>query len=151
MMETEKRYACTDLSRKRRWQQLGRVKSFHHIYILGMEFAIETDHKPLFPLLGTMYLDCLPPRIFRFRVRLSRFNYFISHIPGRVVSAATTLQSLSQRLPTGRVRRNRQHLNPIPENSVNDNSRRDHFVREPIMTRSRTGTTIQPPKYSAKY
>ena len=57
-------------------------------------------------------------------------------IPGKVVSTATTPRSYMIETPTGRVRRNRQQLNPIPENSVNDNSRRNHFVREPIMTRS---------------
>ena len=30
-------------------------------YVLGMKFLIETDHKPLVPLLGTKHLDSLPP------------------------------------------------------------------------------------------
>ena len=32
-------------------------------YILGKKFMIKTDHKPLVPLLGTKYLDDLPPRV----------------------------------------------------------------------------------------
>ena len=32
-------------------------------YILGTKFLIETDHKPLVPLLGSKHLDSLPPRI----------------------------------------------------------------------------------------
>ena len=40
-------------------------------YILGKMFTIETDHKPLVPLLGTKKLDSLSPRVLRFRLRLS--------------------------------------------------------------------------------
>jgi len=32
-------------------------------YILGKKFAIQTDHKPLIPLLGNKRLQSLPPRI----------------------------------------------------------------------------------------
>lgn len=35
-------------------------------YILGKPITIETDHKPLIPLLGTKQLDSLPPRVLRF-------------------------------------------------------------------------------------
>ena len=37
-------------------------------YILGRSIVIETDHKPLVPLLGTKSLDSLPPRVLRFRL-----------------------------------------------------------------------------------
>ena len=37
-------------------------------YILGKDILIETDHKPLVPLLGTKLLDQLPPRIQRFNI-----------------------------------------------------------------------------------
>lgn len=48
-------------------------------YILGKKFTIETDHKPLVPLLGTKHLDGLPPRVLRFQLRLARFDA-ISHL-----------------------------------------------------------------------
>ena len=32
-------------------------------YILGGKSVIESDHKPLIPLLNTKHLDSLPPRI----------------------------------------------------------------------------------------
>jgi len=51
-------------------------------YILGMKFMIETDHKPLVPLLGTKQLDNFPPRVLWFRLRLARFDYNINHVPG---------------------------------------------------------------------
>ena len=77
MTETEKRYAQME---KEALATTWACEKFSS-YILGMEFSIETDHKPLVPLLGTKHLDCLPPRILRFRLRLSRFHYSISHIP----------------------------------------------------------------------
>lgn len=39
-------------------------------FLLGKSFSIETDHKPLVPLLGSKTLDELPPRIQRLRMRL---------------------------------------------------------------------------------
>ena len=37
-------------------------------YILGKQISLETDHKPLVPLLGMASLANLPPRILRFRL-----------------------------------------------------------------------------------
>jgi hypothetical protein len=76
MNETESRYAqiekealaCTWASEK------------FSTYLLGKKFVIETDHKPLVPLLGTKELDKLPPRVLRFRLRHDRFDYTITHI-----------------------------------------------------------------------
>ncbi len=60
-------------------------------FILGKHIDLETDHKPLVPLLGSKNLDSLPPRILRFRLRLDRFDYTISHIPGKQLHIADTL------------------------------------------------------------
>eukprot|EP00117_Sycon_ciliatum_P042825 scpid60209/ scgid0554/ Retrovirus-related Pol polyprotein from transposon 17.6; Protease; Reverse transcriptase; Endonuclease len=60
-------------------------------YLLGMPFTIETDHKPLIPLLGTRALDDLPPRVLRFRLRLLRFDYSIIHTPGKQLAIADAL------------------------------------------------------------
>jgi len=60
-------------------------------YILGKKFAVETDHKPLIPLLGNKSLHSLPPRILRFHLRLACFNYVISHVPGKLLVTADTL------------------------------------------------------------
>ena len=60
-------------------------------YLLGMRFEIETDHKPLIPLLGTKELDQLPPRVLRFRLRLSKFDYSITHVPGKLLYTADAL------------------------------------------------------------
>ena len=60
-------------------------------YILGKEFKIEADHKPLIPLLGSKCLQDLPPRIQRFRMRLMRYSYQIVHVPGKDLTTADTL------------------------------------------------------------
>ncbi|KAI4890391.1 hypothetical protein NFI96_006741, partial [Prochilodus magdalenae] len=52
-------------------------------YLLGLQFKIETDHKPLVPLLSSKALDELPPRVLRFRLRLLKFTYDIVHVPGK--------------------------------------------------------------------
>ena len=52
-------------------------------YVLGKHFELETDHKPLVPLLSNKRLDALPPRILRFRLCLDKFQYTITHVPGK--------------------------------------------------------------------
>ena len=52
-------------------------------YLIGHKFHIETDHKPLVSLLGTKSLEDLAARIQRFRMRMMRFTYTISHVPGK--------------------------------------------------------------------
>ena len=63
-------------------------------------------------------------------------------VPGRVVLPANTPRSYLIDTPSGRVRRNRQHLNVMPDNT-------EHSDSDPspnrIMTRSQTGTAIRPP------
>ena len=60
-------------------------------YLIGLEFHIETDHKPLVPLLSTKNLEDLPARVQRFRMRMMRFTYSISHVPGKSLYTADTL------------------------------------------------------------
>ena len=60
-------------------------------YILGRHFEIESDHKPLIPLLNSKALDNLPPRILRFRLRLARYQYTAKHVPGKFLVIADTL------------------------------------------------------------
>lgn len=51
-------------------------------YLIGMDFLIQTDHKPLISFLGSRALDDLPPHILRFRLRLLHSPYKFEHIPG---------------------------------------------------------------------
>ena len=60
-------------------------------YVLGSKFELETDHKPLVPLLSTKSLEELPVRIQRFRLRLMRYQYTINHVPGKEINTADFL------------------------------------------------------------
>ena len=68
-------------------------------YLIGLEFYIETDHKPLVPLLSSRNLEDLPARVQRLRIRMIRFTYSISHVPGKSLYTADTL---SQARPLNR-------------------------------------------------
>ena len=46
-------------------------------YLIGLEFHIETDHKPLVPLRSSRNHEDLPARVQRFRMRILHLNpYF---------------------------------------------------------------------------
>ena len=60
-------------------------------YILGSRFEIETDHKPLVPILSSKHLNDLPLRVLRFRLRMAKFDYSISHVPGKLLYTADAL------------------------------------------------------------
>ena len=60
-------------------------------YLIGLQFSIETDHKPLVPLFGSKLLDELPIRVQRFRMRMMRLNFSIYHVPGKNLTIADTL------------------------------------------------------------
>ena len=69
-------------------------------YLIGNSFHVQTDHKPLVSLLSSKPLDALPVRIQRFRMRLLRFTYTISHIPGKELTLADALSRAPVSDPT---------------------------------------------------
>ena len=87
MSTTEKRYAQIE---KEPLAVTWACEKFHD-YILGSKFSIESDPKPLIPLLSTKSLNHLPPHIVRFRLRLDRYNYTIQHVAGKEFYTADTL------------------------------------------------------------
>ena len=60
-------------------------------YLTGLKFHIHTDHKPLIPLFSTKNLEDLPVHIQRYRLRMMRFHFTISHVPGKQLTIADTL------------------------------------------------------------
>ena len=68
-------------------------------YIMGSEFLTESDHKPLIPPLESKWLDHVPPCIVRFWLRLSKFDYTIEYIPGKLMYTADTLSRAPVTLP----------------------------------------------------
>ncbi len=87
MSDTEKRYAQIE---KEALAVTWACEKFAD-FLLGSKFAIETDHKPLVPILSTKHLDDLPRRVLRFRLRLARFDYIICHVPGKLLYTADAL------------------------------------------------------------
>ena len=61
------------------------------MYLLGRSFHMETDHKPLVPLLSTKSLNTLPPRVLRFRLHLMRYDFTIAYTPGKHLCIPDTL------------------------------------------------------------
>ena len=51
-------------------------------YLVGSQFQIETDHKPLVKLLGDSDLASMPLRCQRFRLRQMRYQFEIFFTPG---------------------------------------------------------------------
>ena len=86
MSDTEKRYAQIEK------EALATIWAYNKFseYVLGRKFLIETDHKPLVPLLSTKNLDSVPPLILCFRLRMMIFHYSIVHVPGKTLCTADT-------------------------------------------------------------
>nr|KAG5700576.1 hypothetical protein BaRGS_015372 [Batillaria attramentaria] len=74
------------------------VERFHD-YLMGMEFTIETDHKPLVPLLGSTEISKMPPRIQRFRLRLMSYQPKLIHVAGKQQITADTLSRAPAKTP----------------------------------------------------
>ena len=88
MTATERRYAQIEKEALATTWALERWQDF----LIGMSgFMVETDHKPLVPLLSTKLIDELPIRIQRFRMRLMRFDFKICHVPGKYLYTADAL------------------------------------------------------------
>ena len=92
MTETERRYVQIDK------EALAITWALEHWaeILIGMRFKVETDHKPLIPLLSTKLIDELPVRIQRFRMRLMRFDFVIAHVPGKLMYTADSLSRSPQ-------------------------------------------------------
>ncbi|GFO27433.1 Pol polyprotein [Plakobranchus ocellatus] len=75
--------------RKKRWLQLGHVRSFQKL-IGTKPFVKETDHKPLVSFLKKKGLDELTLRLQRFRMRLMRFSYEAIYVHGKNLFTADT-------------------------------------------------------------
>lgn len=87
LTETESRYATIEK------EALAVVWACEKLdkYLCGMDFSVETDHKPLVPLLSTTSLDKVPPRILRMRLRLMKYAPAITHVAGKANQTADAL------------------------------------------------------------
>ena len=84
MTATEQRYGQIEK------EALALIWAFKQLadYLVGLQFHIETVHKPLVPLLGSKHL---PIRVQHFRMRLMRFLFIISYVAGKHLITADAL------------------------------------------------------------
>ena len=68
-------------------------------YVVGMNFALKTDHKPLQTLFNTTELSKTPPRVQRFRLRLMRFSVTVKYVPGKHQLTADALSCAPIEIP----------------------------------------------------
>ena len=87
LSDTEKRYAQIEKEALAVTWASERFKD----YLIGLHYTLETDHKPLVPLLSSKNLEDVPIRVQRFRLRLMRFDYTIVHVPGKSLCTADAL------------------------------------------------------------
>lgn len=60
-------------------------------YLIGLDFTLLTDHKPLIPLINTKDLSEIPIRCQRLMIRLNRFAPTALHVPGKEMYVPDTL------------------------------------------------------------
>jgi hypothetical protein len=87
LTDTEKRYSQIEKEALAAVWVCARLED----YIVGLDFELETDHKPLVPIFSSPVFDSLSPRLQRFRLRMMRYSFDIVHVPGRLLAIADLL------------------------------------------------------------
>lgn len=59
-------------------------------YLFGQKFIVETDHKPLIPILKKP-MNKITPRVQRMRISLHNFEFELIHVPGKKLFLADHL------------------------------------------------------------
>ncbi|XP_065186196.1 uncharacterized protein K02A2.6-like [Sycon ciliatum] len=88
MTAAEKRYAQIE---KELLASVWGCEHFHQYLYGAPRFTIQTDHKPLVPLMNTRDLDRVPLRCQRLLIRLMRYDVQAEYVPGKNMVLADTL------------------------------------------------------------
>jgi hypothetical protein len=105
-----------------------------HMYLHGLpRFLVETDHKPLIPILNNKMLIDMSPRIQRMRMTLLKYSFTAEHVKGSNMEDADALS----RAPTQKPNQDDEiaeqetttHVNTVIENMPATNTKLDQ-IRE---------------------
>ena len=96
LTDTEKRYAVIE---KEALASTWACEKFSD-YVLGLKFILETDHRPLVPLLSSTELSKMPTRVLRFRLRLMRYAPEMKYVQGTHQQTADALSRAPVDKPT---------------------------------------------------
>ena len=80
LTEVEQRYS--QLEKEAKAVEWGILANQIYLYGLRDAFRVDTDHKPLVPLL-TSHRATAPLRVERMRIRLQGFNFHLNYVPGK--------------------------------------------------------------------
>ena len=96
MTETEKNYCPVELEILAATWGMARL----NLYLQGLQhFTLETDHKPLVPILNTKLISDLSPRIQRMRMKMFKFNFTATYVPDEeLIDADALSRALVHRL-----------------------------------------------------
>ena len=96
LSDTEKRYAVIE---KEALAAQWACEKFSD-YIMGAQFTLETDHRPLVPLLSSKDLSKLPARILRFRMKIDKYSPEVRYVQGKHQTTADALSRAPTSDPT---------------------------------------------------
>ena len=94
--DTESRYS--QLEKEAKAVEWGIFTNQIYLYGLADAFEVDTDHKPLVPLLSG-YRTTAPLRIERMRVRLQGFNFRVNYVPGKKAGSENNEADYNSRHP----------------------------------------------------
>ena len=81
-------------------------------FLIGLNFTLQTDHKPLVPLINSKELSSAPARCQRLLMRLSRFSANAEYVPGKFMVVADNLSRVPISNGTDKIE---EDLTPIVE------------------------------------
>ena len=109
-----------------------------HIYIHGLsQFTIQTDHKPLIPILNNKMLVDMSPRIQRMKMTLLPYTFTAEHVKGTTLKDAHALS----RAPTEQ----QSHEDQIAEQEI------INLVNLVVQTMSATDKKLNDIHHRTKY
>ncbi|XP_031357014.1 uncharacterized protein K02A2.6-like isoform X2 [Photinus pyralis] len=135
LSSAERKYAQID---KEALTIITGVKKFHE-YIYGRGVTITTDHKPLLGVFNPKkgVPDILSPRMLRWTLMLSAYDYELRYVPGAKIQNADALSRLPQKIkvPEPPPSEDVLMLENIPEKLISAREIAQETKRDPVLSR----------------